>query len=76
MTEEGLHELKISLEQKYGKEAPTMQDIVNVALTRLILAWEDPKQREQLITELLGSRAMSRSRMGKVKKSGNDREQK
>jgi hypothetical protein len=76
VTEEGLHELKISLEQKYGKEAPTMQDIVNVALTRLILAWEDPKQREQLITELLGSRAMSRSRMGKVKKSGNDREQK
>ncbi|MGL5874207.1 MAG: hypothetical protein ACRC2R_17870 [Xenococcaceae cyanobacterium] len=62
-----LRKIKICLQKKHGKQGPTMQDIVDVALYRFICDWEDPCKKEQLRIQLLGSRAMSLARMGKKK---------
>lgn len=61
---EALREISFSLEAEYMKATPTIQDIVIVALKRLIEDWEHPDSKDKLLKELLEHRAMARSRMG------------
>ncbi len=62
-----LQEIKFSLDPEYLKAAPSIQDMVNVALKRLIEDWEHPNSHDQLLAELLEQREIARSRMGKAK---------
>lgn len=64
-----LQSVKFSLDPKYLKAAPSIQDIVTVALKRLIEDWENLDDREQLIEELLEQRENARSRMGRASNS-------
>jgi len=59
---EDLRDIRIELEIKHAKAAPTIQDLVSVALKRLLRDWEGDK--EELLKELLESREQSRNRMG------------
>jgi hypothetical protein len=61
-----LQEIKFSLDPQYLKAAPSIQDMVNVALKRFIEDWEHPDSHDQLLAELLEQREIARSRMGKA----------
>lgn len=60
-----LHEIKLSLESKHFSAAPTMQDLVSVAVRRFIRDWHNPNKQTEIQEELLKSRQDSRSRMGR-----------
>lgn len=66
-----LYTLRHSLEQMLApnriSDAPSVQDIVNVALKRLIRDWQDPEQQILLRNELLEQRRVARSNMGRKK---------
>ena len=62
---EALREIKVSLEVKHLSAAPSVQDLVIVALSRFIQDWESSAQQEQLTKVLLDNREKARSRMGK-----------
>ncbi len=62
-----LQQIKFSLDPQYMKAAPSIQDMVNVALKRLIEDWEDPDNHTQLLKELLEQRQIARSHMGNTK---------
>jgi hypothetical protein len=61
---EALREIRLSLESRYQSSAPTVQDIVSVAIKRLILTWQLPEEQAALLAELLENRCDARSRMG------------
>ncbi|QLE46509.1 hypothetical protein FD723_40570 (plasmid) [Nostoc sp. C052] len=63
-TYDTLREISFSLESEYMKATPTIQDLVSVALERLIEDWEHPDSKDKLLKELLEHRQMARSRMG------------
>ncbi|MBE9206107.1 hypothetical protein IQ244_06180 [Nostoc sp. LEGE 06077] len=48
-------------------DAPSLQDIVNVALKRLISDWQDDEKQNLLRNELLEQRRAARSNMGRRK---------
>jgi hypothetical protein len=48
-------------------DAPSLQDIVNVALKRLIKDWQDENKQNLLQQELLEQRRTARSNMGRKK---------
>lgn len=64
-----LYAIKHSFEQQLSpyqiSDAPSVQDIVNVALKRLIKDWQDPQKQHLLYEELLEQRRLARSNMGK-----------
>lgn len=62
-----LHEIKVSLESQHFTSAPTMQDLVSVAVRRFIRDWDNTDERTQIIDELLENRQEAQSRMGKRK---------
>lgn len=65
-----LYKIKHSLEQAlapHHSNAPSLQDMVNVALKRLIRDWQDLEKQQPLREELLEQRRLARSYMGKRK---------
>ena len=62
-----LRQFKITLEAQHQSAAPTMQDLVTVALERFIDDWNTSDSKEELLNELLEHRQKARSRMGKKK---------
>ncbi|MBD2667481.1 hypothetical protein [Richelia sinica] len=62
-----LQQIKFSLDPQYMKAAPSIQDMVNIALKRFIEDWEHPDRQHQLLNELLEQRQIARSRMGNTK---------
>ena len=60
---EDLRGISHSLGQTHQSGAPSIQDIVKVALTRFLMDWESEK-RDELLEQLLESRQRSRERMG------------
>ncbi|WGV24613.1 hypothetical protein [Halotia branconii] len=62
-----LQQIKFSLDPEYMKAAPSVQDMVNVALKRFIEDWEHPDSQTQLLNELLEQRQIARSRMGNTR---------
>lgn len=59
-----LREIRLSLESQYSSAAPTVQDLVSIAIERSIRDWNNPEQQSQLLEELLAHRQAARSRMG------------
>ncbi|WP_219891990.1 hypothetical protein [Chamaesiphon polymorphus] len=59
-----LREIRLSLESQYSSAAPTVQDLVSIAIERSIRDWNNPEQQTQLLEELLAHRKAARSRMG------------
>jgi hypothetical protein len=68
---EALREIKVSLEVKHLSAAPSIQDLVIVALSRFIQDWNNIDERSQILDELLKNRQDSRSRMGRRTNDGN-----
>jgi predicted DNA-binding protein len=62
-----LYQIKVSLQDQYQTDAPSLQDLVSVAIEKLCEEWEDPNLQAELLEELLESRREARSRMGKRK---------
>ncbi|MBC6435794.1 hypothetical protein FM036_41885 [Nostoc sp. HG1] len=62
-----LQQIKFSLDPQYMKAAPSIQDMVNVALKRFIEDWEHSDSQTQLLNELIEQRQIARSRMGNTK---------
>ena len=62
---QNLREIKISLDSEYYSAAPTVQDLVTIAIKRLITDWQNTEKQTQLLEELLEHRTKARSRMGK-----------
>lgn len=62
---EALREVRLALESQYQSAAPTVQDLVTVALERLIRDWQTSDQHPQLLDELLERRKVARSKMGR-----------
>ncbi|MBE9082910.1 MULTISPECIES: hypothetical protein [unclassified Tolypothrix] len=62
-----LQQIKFSLDPEYMKAAPSIQDMVNVALKRFIEDWEHPDSQTQLLNDLLEQRQIARSRMGNTR---------
>jgi hypothetical protein len=66
-----LYQIKHSFERSLAphqiSNAPSLQDMVNVALKRLIRDWQDSEQQNLLHDELLEQRKIARSNMGRRK---------
>ncbi len=66
-----LYRIKHSFEQSLAphqiSDAPSLQDMVNVALKRLIRDWQNPELQNSLNDELLEQRRVARSNMGRRK---------
>ncbi|MBW4616379.1 MAG: hypothetical protein KME21_24510 [Desmonostoc vinosum HA7617-LM4] len=66
-----LYTIRHSCEQMLApnrtSDAPTVQDIVNVALKRLISDWQDDEKQNLLRNELLEQRRTARLSMGRRK---------
>lgn len=55
--------IRAELLREFGSEAPVLQDMVNVALTKFIESWQTA-ERQEILKALLDSREKARSRMG------------
>jgi hypothetical protein len=62
---ENLREIRLSLERQYQSAAPTVQDLVSVALQRFMGDWNSSEEQSQILDELLEHRRLARSKMGK-----------
>ncbi len=60
-----LRQIRLSLESEHQSAAPTVQDMISVALKRFITDWENNDKQNQLLDELLEHRRVARSNMGK-----------
>jgi hypothetical protein len=58
-----LQVIRAELLGELGSEAPALQDMVNVAITRFIESWQTA-ERQEILQALLESREKARSRMG------------
>lgn len=58
-----LQVIRAELLRELGSEAPALQDMVNVAVTRFIESWQTA-ERQAVLEALLESREKARSRMG------------
>ncbi|NER19820.1 MAG: hypothetical protein F6J96_03490 [Symploca sp. SIO1C2] len=67
---ETLRHIRLSLESKHQSAAPSVQDMISVALKRFINDWENPNEQSQLLGELLEHRRVARSNMGKRRIDG------
>lgn len=61
---QALQEIRASLEAEHYSAAPSLQDMVSVALQRLIDDWHDANIQPELLEALLEHRKEARSRMG------------
>jgi len=59
------HFIEHSLPPHQISNAPSLQDMVNVALQRLIRDWQDPERQNLLSDELFEQRRVARSKMGR-----------
>jgi hypothetical protein len=66
-----LQDIQLSLESHHYSAAPSLQNLVNIALQRLIRDWNNPDEQSLILEELLRHRKASRSRMGKPTKEEN-----
>ncbi len=64
-----IRNIRIDLEREYEVKTPSLQDFANVALERLLTEWENPRQREEILSQLLTRRQNARMRMGPQPKS-------
>lgn len=64
---EVLREIKLSLENKYQSAAPTVQDLITVALIRFVDQWRVSGMQDEILAELLSQRRIARSKMGNRK---------
>lgn len=64
---EQLQEIHVALKAEHYSAAPTIQDLVSVAVKRLIVDWNDDRLQPQLLEELLKHRKDARARMGRGK---------
>lgn len=67
---ETLRQIHLSLESKHQSAAPTVQDMVSIALKRFINEWNNSDEQNQLLNELLEQRRIARSNMGRRKVDG------
>jgi len=67
---ETMREIKLSLESQYQSAAPSIQDLVTIALKRFMTSWGESGEQPKLLAELLNQRKIARSRMGR--KEAND----
>lgn len=58
-----LQVIRGELLRELGSEAPALQDMVNIAITRFIESWQTA-ERQEILKALLESREKARSRMG------------
>lgn len=58
----------MALKTEHYSAAPTIQDLVSVAVKRLINDWKNDRLQPQLLEELLEHRKDARARMGQRKK--------
>ena len=65
---QSLREIRLSLESQYSSAAPTVQDLVSIAIERSIRDWHNPEKQSQLLEELLEHRKSAQSRMGQRSK--------
>lgn len=61
---EALRQIKVELESQHQSAAPSVQDMVTVALRRFIDDWNNSEEQNQLLNELLEHRKIARSNMG------------
>lgn len=64
-----LYQIKHSLDPQHFSAAPTIQDMVSVAVKRLIDEWQNSAQQSLLLDELLEQRRIARSKMGRKNRS-------
>ena len=69
---EALRQIRLSLESEHQSAAPTVQDMISVALKRFINDWENADTQSQLLSELLEHRRVARSNMGKRHSDGGE----
>jgi hypothetical protein len=62
---EAMREIKLSLESQYQSAAPSIQDLVTVALKGFIENWQDSAEQPRLLAALLNQRKVARSKMGR-----------
>jgi hypothetical protein len=58
-----LQVIRAELLSELGSEAPSLQDMVNIAIARFIESWQTV-ERKEILNALLESREKARSRMG------------
>jgi hypothetical protein len=58
-----LQVIRAELLREFGSEAPVLQDMVNVAISKFIESWQTA-DRQKILEALLESREKARSRMG------------
>ena len=58
-----LQVIRAELLREFGSEAPALQDMVNVAVTRFMESWQTA-ERQAILEALRESREKARSRMG------------
>lgn len=64
---QALREIRLSLESEHFAAAPTIQDLVNIAVKRFLQDWDNSDEQKQILDELLKNRQDARSRMGRRK---------
>lgn len=64
-----LREIRLLLESEHYSAAPSVQDLVSLAIERFIADWEKADEKSKLNEELLDRRQAARSRMGKRKRN-------
>lgn len=67
---EALRQIRLELESQYQSAAPSVQDMISVALRRFIDDWNNSEEQNQLLKELLEHREIARSNMGKRRIDG------
>lgn len=59
-----LHDIKLDLERKHRRAAPSLQNIANAAFEKFLEDWKDPEIQEQITADLLEQRKVTRQRQG------------
>ncbi len=65
-----LRQIRLDLESQYQSAAPSVQDMITVALKRFINDWNNSEEQNELLNELLEHREIARSNMGNRKIEG------
>jgi hypothetical protein len=66
---ESLREIRLFLESQHQSSAPTIHDMVSVSIKGFLKEWDNPDLRNQLMSELMEQRKLSRKKMGRRKKN-------
>lgn len=63
-----LQEIRLSLESRHYSAAPSIQDMVSIALQRFVRDWNDPDEQARILETLMENRRKARSKMGQRKR--------